>query len=136
MYHAAPHYASVPVSCYFLPLRNIFLSILLLNTLSICSYNLNETHLVPYIYKLQLRLFQNISPSMRSCVTLYYMLIFYCEELLAPHSTPKLTTTYLIYSQLPSKFTGHLLHPQSVDVPCRGDRDPTHPNFMLSNTTS
>jgi hypothetical protein len=55
--------------------------------------------------------------------------LFY-GELLAPRSTPKLEDHPLsavrdclfIYSQLPSKSGGRLLHPQSEDAPCRGDK--------------
>jgi hypothetical protein len=34
-------------------------------------------------------------------------------------------TAYSVYSQLPSKTGGHLLHPQHEDAPCRGDKGPT-----------
>jgi hypothetical protein len=59
-------------------------------------------------------------------------LIFYGEELLAPRPSPKLedhtcrlsATACSIYSQLPSKTGGRLLHPQPEDAPCRGEKDP------------
>jgi hypothetical protein len=34
-------------------------------------------------------------------------------------------TTYSIYSQLPSKTGGRLLHPRPEDAPCCGDKGPT-----------
>jgi hypothetical protein len=54
-------------------------------------------------------------------------------ELLAPRPTPKLEDhtlsairdCYSVYSQLPSKTGGRLLHPQPEDAPCRGDNGPT-----------
>jgi hypothetical protein len=58
-------------------------------------------------------------------------LIFYGEELLAPHPTPKpeacrlSATAYSIYSQLPSRCGGRLLQPQPEDAPCRGDKGRT-----------
>jgi hypothetical protein len=35
------------------------------------------------------------------------------------------TTAYSVHSQLPSKTDGGLLHPQTEDAPCRGDKGPT-----------
>ena len=56
------------------------------------------------------------------------ILRFYDEELLAPHSTPKLEdhhlsySIYSIYLQLPSISGGHS-SVRNLDMPCWGDRD-------------
>jgi hypothetical protein len=71
-------------------------------------------------------------PNPRPCVTSFNKLIFYSEELLAPHPTLKLEDhpllavhdAYSIYLQLPSTYGGHLLHLQPEDAPHHGDRDP------------
>jgi hypothetical protein len=59
------------------------------------------------------------------------IIIFYGEELLAPHPTPKLEDHPLLAVRdwLFDVFAGTLhnwrpfLHPQPEDAPCRGDRD-------------
>jgi hypothetical protein len=69
-------------------------------------------------------------PIPRLCVTFPNKLVLNGEELLAPHSTPKLrntpcrlsVTAYSIHSQLPSTSGGCLRHPQPENVP--GDIDP------------
>jgi hypothetical protein len=40
-------------------------------------------------------------------------------------------TAYSIYLQLPSISQGSLLHLQSEDTPCHGDRDPHNTNINL-----
>jgi hypothetical protein len=60
------------------------------------------------------------------------IIIFYGEELLMPHPTPKLEDHPLsaVHDCLFNVFaaTHHnwrlFLHPQPEDAPCRGDRDP------------
>jgi hypothetical protein len=53
-------------------------------------------------------------------------LIFYGEELLAPRPTPKLEDHPLsaVRDRLFSISGGRLLHPQTEDEPCRGDKGP------------
>jgi len=68
---------------------------------------------------------------------------FYGEELLAPHSTPKLkdhplsaVRDCLFNIFLATHHTGgRSLHPQPEDAPCRGDRDPliTASSIIIQN---
>jgi hypothetical protein len=62
-------------------------------------------------------------------VTFRNKLIFYGEELLAPHPTPKLEDHPLsaVRDCLFNIFAagGRLLHPQPEDTPCHGDKGPT-----------
>jgi hypothetical protein len=73
----------------------------------------------------------------RLCIVFRNMVIFYGEELLAPHPTPKLEDHPLsAVRDCIFAATLHIrrpfLHPQPEDVPCHGDRDPliTHPHLI------
>jgi hypothetical protein len=75
--------------------------------------------------------YPNNSPGPRLCYMFRNMVIFYGEELLAPHPTPKLEDHPLLAVRdcLFNVFAATLhihrpvLHPQPEDAPCRGDRD-------------
>jgi hypothetical protein len=72
---------------------------------------------------------QGIRPGPRPLLNVRNKHIFYGEVLLAHAQPPKLedhplsavATAYSIYSQLPSKTGGRLLHPKPEDAPCRDD---------------
>jgi hypothetical protein len=86
------------------------------------------------IYFLSLRPFiQGIRRGLRCFVMIRNKLIFYGEELFTPRKSPSRrtpscrlsATANSVYSQLPSKTWGRLLHPQPEEAPCRGDEGPT-----------
>jgi hypothetical protein len=81
-----------------------------------------------HIHFLSLRSFiQRIHPGPRLFVIFCYKLIFYCEDLLVPHPTPKLEDHLLVAvgNCLFNIFTAPLLHPQPEDAPCHSDMGPT-----------
>jgi hypothetical protein len=63
--------------------------------------------------------------SSRPCATFHNKLLFYGEELLAPHPNPKLEDNPLlaVHNSLLNIFTD-TLQPQLEDTPCCGNRDP------------
>ena len=83
-----------PVFRHFLPLRPKYIPRhpILQHPLPMFSPYCDRTSsMLIYTYiKLLLRWFWQLSPSLRCCVTFLYILLSYCEELLALHPTPKL----------------------------------------------
>jgi hypothetical protein len=75
----------------------------------------------------------SVSDVLQRILTFCNMLVFYGAKLLAPAQLPTWRTlpcrlsmtAYAIYSQLPSISGGLLLHPQTEDAPCNGDKGPT-----------